>query len=81
MRIFNEFPPNAGKPFTAVDDQVIRAMHELGKSVEQIAAQLQRTVPGTQARITRLGLVAPDTTMRKRAAFLRLVVDNTRRPS
>jgi hypothetical protein len=62
-------PVNAGKPFTAADDQTIREMHSKGASVASIAGALCRTEPGIEARLEKLGL-RKGVVMAKPAAIL-----------
>jgi hypothetical protein len=60
---------NAGQPFTAQDDQAIREMHAACANAKEIAARLERTEPGINARLERLGL-RKGNTMAKQSALV-----------
>ena len=50
--------PNAGKPWSAVDDDALRQLWREGKPVADLALHFGRTANGIRQRLERLG-VAP----------------------
>lgn len=54
-------PSNVGKPWTQEESARLLDAFQAGKSFGEIAKELQRTSTGVQARLERMGLVAPMT--------------------
>lgn len=52
-------PANVGKPWGPAESEQLIAAFRTGQSFADIARQLKRTSSGVQARLERLGLVAP----------------------
>ena len=48
---------NVGKPWSASADDELRALHESGNSVEDLASYFGRTPNGVRARLVKLGLL------------------------
>lgn len=51
--------PNAGKPWSAADDDALRQLFGEGKRVEDLTLRFGRTANGVRQRLERLGLAAP----------------------
>lgn len=51
-------PLRSGEPYSDAEDALVRDMHGRGCTVVEMAASLQRTEPGVQARLEKLGLVS-----------------------
>jgi len=54
-----ELYPNAGKPWSAADDDALRQLFGEGKPVEDLALRFGRTSNGIRQRLERLGLLVP----------------------
>lgn len=52
-----ETHPNAGKPWSAKDDEELRRLFAAGNSVEDLAPLFARTINGIRQRLARLGLI------------------------
>lgn len=52
-----EIYPNAGKPWSAQDDEELRRLHGSGNSIADLATALSRTPNGVRQRLERLGLL------------------------
>ena len=52
--------PNAGKPWSAADDDQLRQLYCEGKPVEALALHFGRTANGIGQRLERLGLAAAE---------------------
>lgn len=50
--------PNAGKAWSAQDDELLRRLYGSGNSVEDLALTLARTPNGIRVRLERLGVAA-----------------------
>lgn len=50
-------PPNAGKPWSAQDDQRLEACFAAGIDLKSIASEIGRTTWGVEARLIKLGKV------------------------
>jgi hypothetical protein len=51
--------PNAGKPWSAADDDALRQLFSEGKPVEDLVLHFGRTANGVRQRLERLGLTTP----------------------
>lgn len=51
--------PNAGKPWTEVDEAALMQMFDAGRSVEEMQARFQRTRTGIIRRLEHLGRLRP----------------------
>lgn len=51
--------PNAGKPWSAADDDALRKLCGEGRPVEDLALHFGRTANGVRQRLERLGLATP----------------------
>jgi hypothetical protein len=49
--------PNAGKPWSAADDEELRRLFTAGNSIEDLALLFARTPNGVRVRLERLGLI------------------------
>jgi DNA-binding CsgD family transcriptional regulator len=49
--------PRAYEPWGAPEEEQLRALHDAGDSIKEIAAQLQRQPSAVESRLRRLGLV------------------------
>lgn len=54
-----ETHPNAGKPWSTSDDDILRQLYREGKPVEDLALRFGRTANGVRQRLERLGLADP----------------------
>jgi hypothetical protein len=52
--------PNAGKPWSAADDDELRLLYREGKPVEALALHFGRTANGMRQRLERLGFAASE---------------------
>ena len=50
-----ELPPNAGKPWTAEDDEKLGAAFDAGKPLAELATGFGRTRHSVEARLVKLG--------------------------
>lgn len=48
--------PNAGKPWSAQDDEELRRLFSIGNSVDDLALTFARTPKGVRVRLERLGV-------------------------
>lgn len=51
--------PNAGKPWTAQDDEELRRLFGSGNAIEDLSLTFARTPNGIRERLQRLGLLVP----------------------
>jgi hypothetical protein len=52
--------PNVGKPWTAEEDERLVAEFEQGRSPRELAREFGRTLAGIEARLEKLGKLAPE---------------------
>ena len=52
-------PSNAGKPWSKEEDNQLLALFDAGKTIEELAADYQRTTGGIQARLVKHGRIQP----------------------
>lgn len=60
-------PENAGKPWTAEDEEELKRMFEAGCSKKDICAYFKRTEGSIAARLVRLGLIQDRYSFKKRS--------------
>ena len=51
--------PNAGKPWSAADDEELRRLFGSGNSIDDLSLLFARTPNGVKLRLERLGLITP----------------------
>jgi hypothetical protein len=59
-RTRSEGPPNAGKPWSAEHDQQLLAEFDQGRTLQELASMLGRTIAGVQVRLVKYGRASPD---------------------
>jgi hypothetical protein len=59
-----ETPPNAGKPWSALDDDKLESAFAAGIDTRDIAQEMGRTSWAVEARLAKLGKIAPKPGMR-----------------
>ena len=57
-------PQNAGKPWSGDEDQALASAFDAGKQIPELAAQHQRSRFAIEARLAKLGKIAPPANMR-----------------
>jgi hypothetical protein len=57
-------PQNSGKPWSADEDQALAAAFEAGKKIPELAVQHQRSRFAIEARLAKLGKIAPPANLR-----------------
>ena len=57
-------PQNAGKPWSGDEDMALTAAFDAGKQIPELAAQHQRSRFAIEARLAKLGKIAPPANMR-----------------
>ena len=57
-------PQNAGKPWSPDEDQALAAAFDAGKQIPELAAHHQRSRFSIEARLAKLGKIAPPANMR-----------------
>jgi hypothetical protein len=57
-------PQNAGKPWAADEDKALAAAFDAGKQIPELAIQHQRSRFAIEARLAKLGKIAPPANMR-----------------
>ena len=57
-------PQNRGKPWAAAEDQALAAAFDAGRQIPELAAQHQRSRFAIEARLAKLGKIAPPANMR-----------------
>lgn len=57
-------PQNAGKPWSADEDQALAAAFDAGKQIPELADQHQRSRFSIEVRLAKLGKIAPPANMR-----------------
>ncbi len=57
-------PHNAGKPWSGDEDKALAAAFDAGKQIPELATQHQRSRYGIEARLAKLGKIAPPANMR-----------------
>lgn len=63
-RARRELPPNAGKPWESAEDGKLESAFAAGIDVRDIAQELGRTSWAVEARLVKLGKIAPKPGMR-----------------
>ncbi len=58
-----ETHPNAGKPWSAADDEELRRLFTSGNAIDDLALLFGRTPNGVQVRLERLGLIQSQKTV------------------
>jgi LmbE family N-acetylglucosaminyl deacetylase len=57
-------PQNAGKPWSADEDQALASAFDAGKQIPELAAQHQRSRFAIETRLAKLGKIEPPANMR-----------------
>jgi hypothetical protein len=57
-------PKNSGKPWSGEEDQALASAFDAGKQIPELAAQHQRSRFAIEARLAKLGKIAPPANMR-----------------
>jgi hypothetical protein len=70
-------PGNAGKPWTASEDALLRKRFDMGASVTEMAREHWRTEGAIRARLVRLGMVDPRSLALEDAAASRGLPNNS----
>ena len=55
-----QFPENVGRPWSEAEEERLTAAFRAGRSLASIAAEHRRTLAAIEARLERLGLLAPE---------------------
>lgn len=55
-----QLPENLGRPWSAPEEQLLTSAFRAGAGLAQIAEQHRRTLAAIEARLERLGLLAPE---------------------
>jgi hypothetical protein len=66
-----ESPPNAGKPWSAEEDEMLDAVFSAGGDMKPLAQALGRTLFALESRLVKLGKLPPRTGMRVTAPAAR----------
>ena len=59
-------PENAGRPWTAEDDELLCQMYDTGKSRKEICEYFKRSTGGIASRLVRLGKISDRDTFRNK---------------